>query len=285
MKQKLAAYWGFGGAVAVTVAALAIPLPISTRFLLMVLAALFSMAGVAYTLPRLLERTALSPEGERVVETILEDVRDDLQDIKHRTITSTHLMIALTALLSIAFAWLVLFHAKLGAKWGPIPVLIPAAVAVWAATDRMLKSHWYRLRRVRTPFWVFAIPLAGMLISTPLGIYMTEPLEYGGSTAYERAAAAQPAPAGYDYRSTRANHVYLNYIPNGTGWLNVGSAFDSCDGDACGIILLAIALIIIALVLICGSALIPHFWVLAGFTFLTLMGVMAIRELRVRPES
>jgi hypothetical protein len=33
------------------------------------------------------------------------------------------------------------------------------------------------------------------------------------------------------------------------------------------------------------SLLIPYFWILAGFTFLTIMGMIAVRELRVRPRT
>jgi hypothetical protein len=44
-------------------------------------------------------------------------------------------------------------------------------------------------------------------------------------------------------------------------------------------------LVVVAVLLIMGSVLIPHFWVLAGFTFLTIMGMIAVRELRVRPRS
>ena len=61
--------------------------------------------------------------------------------------------------------------------------------------------------------------------------------------------------------------------------------FGLADSDEGAIILLIILLVIVVVVLILGSCAIPHFWVLAGFVLLTCMGMIALRELRVRPED
>jgi hypothetical protein len=280
MKRKVLAFGAVVGAAVVVAAAFAFPLSLNLRFLLVLAAALLSTTGLALYFPTVLEKVTLPPEAERIVDTLLVEIQDDIEDIKQRTLTPTHLMVLLTALLSAGFIGLVFHYAKLGAKWGPIPVLIPTAAAVYAAAFRMRKSTWFRDRHFRTPLWVFLIPLAGILISTWLGIYMTEPLEYGGSTAHERAAAAQPQGDDYGYTGTRARFYWLDLFPDGA-WLDIGS----CDGDACIILILAVVLIIVAVILIVGSAAIPHFWVLAGFTLLTCMGMIALRELRVRPDT
>jgi hypothetical protein len=278
MKRKVLAFGAVVGAAVVVAGAFALPISFNARFLLVLIAALFSTTALALYFPAVLEKVTLPPEAERIVDTLLVEIEDDIEDIKQRTFTPTHLMVLLTVLLSVGFIGLVLSYSKLGAKWGPIPVLIPTAAAIFAAVFRMGKSTWFRYRHFRTPLWVFLIPLAGILISTSLGIYMTEPLEYGGSSAHQRAVAGQPRADEYGYTGTRARFYWLDLFPDGA-WLDV----DSCDGEACLILLLALILVVVAIVLIVGSAAIPHFWVLAGFTFLTCLGMIALRELRVRP--
>ncbi len=278
MKPKVLAYGAIIGTAVVVTAAFVLPISFNARFLLVLTVALFSTTGLALCYPTVLEKVTLPPAAERIVDALLVEIEDDIEDIRQRAVTPTHLMFLLTVLLSVGFAWLVLDYSKLGAMWGPIPVLVVTAAAAFVAAFRMGKSTWFRYRHFRTPLWVFLIPLAGILISTPVGIYMTEPLEYGGSTAHERSVAGQPGANEHGYTGTRARFYWLDLFPDGA-WLDVGS----CDDEACLILFLAIVLIVVAIVLIVGSAAIPHFWVLAGFTFLTCMGMIALRELRVRP--
>ena len=54
-----------------------------------------------------------------------------------------------------------------------------------------------------------------------------------------------------------------------------------CDGDACAV-LLVIGLIILTFVLVIGSAMIPHFWLLSGSILLGIMVLIAIHDLRIR---
>ena len=50
-----------------------------------------------------------------------------------------------------------------------------------------------------------------------------------------------------------------------------------CDGEGC----LVLILIVIVIVCVVASMFIPHFWVVAGHLLLTIMALMAIRELLV----
>jgi hypothetical protein len=170
----------------------------------------------------------------------------------------------MTALASVLFCYLLLAYRKLGATWAGVPVLVFAAAAVPLTIVIMAGSTWFRVRRVRTPARAFLIPLAGIVIATGLGIYRTEPLEPGGSTAYQRSAAGGERTSSADsYWATRGFFHILD--------LDLGAMMSS-------------ALLIVAVVLILGATAIPHFWVFAGFVFLTCMGMIALRELRVRPE-
>jgi hypothetical protein len=282
MKQKLLAFGSIAGAALLAVAAFALPLPPTPRFFLFLLGGLTSTTGFLLCFPTVLERTTLPRELETLVDTLVEDFADDIEDIRQPRITSTHFAVVMTMLASSPFFWFVLHYAKLGAKWGSIPVLIPTVIAVFVAVFVMGQSKWFQYRRFRTPPWVFLIPLAGLVISTGLGIHMTEPLEYRGSTAHERAQARVGGPQEYDYTATRAYYYDLGDIFYlGDGSSDLISDLD-CDDEACLILLLVVVLIVVTIALIVGSAAIPHFWVLAGFTLLTVMGMIALRELRVR---
>jgi hypothetical protein len=56
----------------------------------------------------------------------------------------------------------------------------------------------------------------------------------------------------------------------------------SCDDDACVAIVLIVALVVITLVMVIGSAFIPHFWVLSGMVFLAILTIITIHEIRIR---
>ena len=58
----------------------------------------------------------------------------------------------------------------------------------------------------------------------------------------------------------------------------------SCHDDICGV-LLVIALIVLTFVLVIGSALIPHFWLLSGSILISIMALIAIHDLRIRRAS
>jgi len=46
-----------------------------------------------------------------------------------------------------------------------------------------------------------------------------------------------------------------------------------------------IALIVLTFVLVIGSALIPHFWLLSGSILISIMALIAIHDLRIRRAS
>ena len=70
--------------------------------------------------------------------------------------------------------------------------------------------------------------------------------------------------------STRSDGFFLNFLDVGGDAL---SGLD-CDDEGCLVILL-VAVVVIAVI---ASAFIPHFWVVATTLLLTLMAVVALRE-------
>jgi len=56
----------------------------------------------------------------------------------------------------------------------------------------------------------------------------------------------------------------------------------SCDDEECVLIYLAIILVIVVIVSVAASAVIPHFWVVGVLLMVTLMAVIAARELLYR---
>ncbi|MEM9820589.1 MAG: hypothetical protein AAF985_05935 [Bacteroidota bacterium] len=65
-------------------------------------------------------------------------------------------------------------------------------------------------------------------------------------------------------------------------WVELGAVFESLDEssdhESGGEILIFIVLIIAILILACGSALIPHFWVIAMIINLRMIAMLVYRE-------
>jgi F0F1-type ATP synthase assembly protein I len=284
MRQQITAFGAVSVAALLATSAFAFPLALGTRFFLLVAAGLCSTTGFVLYFPTWLDKATLPLPAQRLVDRVMVEVEDDIEAARQCRITTTHGMALATLVLSIVFVALVLAYAKLDATWGGIPVLIPTAIAIFFAIFVMTQSRWYRRRSFRTPAGTFLVPLAGIVVATSLGIYMTEPLEAGGSSAYQRATASGGPAAAYDYSATRAYWIYLDWFTPGSTEAGIPNIdIGSCDGDECLVLLLIIALVVVTVSLVVGSILIPHFWVLAGFTLLTIMGMIALRELRVRP--
>ncbi len=227
------------------------------------------MAGSILAFSRLLDRM-VTP----LVEEVHKDIEDDLQDLKARRFTSTHVMVIMVVLSLVAFAFFVFRFHKVEAAWGPVPVIVPAFIGLLVLAYFIPRTRWFRFYRDRTPMWVFLIPVIGLVLSTWLGLAKAEDMHV------LRQPATQPA-------------VYNNVQPSGLFLQSAGNVSDfafsfdlpDCDGDACGTIFLVIALIVLVLVLVIGSAYIPHFWILSGTILLGIMLLIAIHDLRLRPES
>lgn len=223
------------------------------------------MTGTVLIFSRLLDRT-VNP----LVEEIHKDIEDDIRDLKERRFTNTHGMIFIIGAAVILFSFFVFRFHKVEAMWGPIPVVIPTFICMAALAWFLPRSYWFREWTDYTPMWIFLIPTFGFILSVWLGLANTENMEVLRASSIESVS----------YNTTRdMGNVFLS-----TGDVtDFGfSGLSGCDDDVCGVILLVIGLVILTLVLVIGSAYIPHFWLLSGSILVGIMLLIAIHDLRIR---
>jgi len=204
-----------------------------------------------------------------IAENLATDVEDDIKDLAELRPTTTIMICAITSLIAMVFALLVFRFHKLEAHWGWFPVGI-ATIAICATiTFMIVRTDWFQDKSFRTPFWVYLIPMIGIVVSTYLGIIRTEDVG--------RLNFAQPSD-GYTFA------YQPNYFWQGSSDGGESTSFEvpECSGKNCGYVYLVIFLVVLTIVLIIGSAFIPHFWLLAGGIFITIMVIISIHELRVR---
>lgn len=203
------------------------------------------------------------------IEEFPQLVEDDIHSLRSGRITATHLFGAVTLIALFIEAALLIWYRKENASWGPLNVLVVALVVVMSTLFFSLRSKWFQIREFRLSPTIFVIPAAGWLICAMIGVRYAEPIEYGGLSPMERSQLVRSE--GY-WASTRAGTAFL--LDNSDG---VGSAMldMDCDGEGC----LAVLLLIVVAACIFASANVPHFWVVATALLLTLMVVIALREL------
>jgi hypothetical protein len=203
------------------------------------------------------------------IEEMTELLEDDAEALFQGRLTPTHFMVAATIVTAIILSAVLVWYKKWEASWGPMNVLVVSAVMVAITLILGIKSQWFQDRRRRFGRRVFLIPLAGLVLSVGLGLYSTEPKEFGGRT---RNSGFQSEAARWS--ASRASEGRFLGIA-------IGNSLDivdiDCDGEAC----LVLFLVLIAVVCVVSSAFIPHFWVLAGHLLLTIMALIALRELLV----
>jgi hypothetical protein len=81
----------------------------------------------------------------------------------------------------------------------------------------------------------------------------------------------------YSYVGSRAYYITRQYLNNGP---TPEITFPDCDDEACAYLFLAMLFILLTTILVAGSALIPHMWVLSCLVLLTLIALLALHEIR-----
>ena len=138
-------------------------------------------------------------------------------------------------------------------------------------------TDWFHDQHFRTDFWKFLVPLVGVFISTLLGIFRTEDLQH-------LSFNDTPYTEGYTYTYVFYDNMpYVAELAVDVLDTSGGVSIPSCDD--CGSVLVLLFIIGVTLLLVTGSAFIPNFWVFAGIAFVCLLGVITIRELRVRGRA
>lgn len=226
------------------------------------------VTGSILAFSRLLDRL-VSP----VAEELHKDIEDDIQDLKELRITNTIWMIVLTGIALLAFSFFAFRFHKVEAMWGPIPVVVPTFIGLVLLAWFIPRSRWFRKYKIYTPMWIFLIPTIGLILTVGFGLGKTENL----------GMISSPPQRAIDYNSYQYTGFILQEAGDLGSWgLNLD--IPDCDGDAC-VVFLVIGLVVLVFVLVVGSALIPHFWLLSGSIMLGIMALIAIHDLRIRRSS
>lgn len=212
-----------------------------------------------------------------VLDEIHKDLEDDIQDVKERRITNTFWMIIIVGIAALTFSFFVLRFDKLEAMWGPIPVVLPTIVGVLFLIWYIPRTLWFLDFDVYTPMLVFLIPTIGFVITLVIGLTKTENLN-------PIMVARQES---IEYNANQSDGSFF-LIAARMGVSIFEADIPMCSGDDCGIFLviaLLVLAIILTIVLVIGSAFIPHFWLFSGSILLSIMVFIVIHDLRVRRAS
>jgi phosphatidylserine synthase len=221
-----------------------------------------------------------------------ESMRDDIDDIVNGRPTGTQFAVVTTLVSLAAVVYLIFAYDKWFSAWGIFNVVVVAVVASAFSCFMITQTEWFQDQDFHTPLRIFLVLTVAFVLCAWVGIFMTEPMEFGGQTAYQSATgtpvqeqntttAVSSQKKEYDFTHTRA-HVYFFNTGGSTTSTSSGSSISApkCSGKGCdGYALLLV--ILLAFVLIICSALIPHFWVLACILLLSIMFTFALHELRV----
>lgn len=207
----------------------------------------------------------------RALSELEASLEDDVEDLGAGKLTVPWLMFFTTLAVCIVFGLMVLRFHKLESMWGPLPVALAAFVAMVITMGIVASSKWFKNPSFRIPFVVYLIPVAGIILATYLGVSNTEDVRQ----------------LDFRYQNSGYHYVYAGrpmYI-FGSGSSSSGStSTPQCKGKGCGMAFLVVALVVLTIVLVVGSATIPHFWLVAGGIFLTMMCMLTVRELMIKPK-
>jgi hypothetical protein len=237
----------------------------SFHLIILAAPAVIFLVGLLFLFTDLLE-TSLGIRDE--IKELPKLLEDDVEALVHGSLKWTHIIVVATIVTAIMLSGILIWYRKWEASWGPVNIFVVSAVMVAIALVVGIRSQWFQVRRRRTRWWAFLIPLAGLILSVGLGLYSTEPKEFG------RQTRTNGFPSEADrWSANRASQITILGIEIGD---NLDMDID-CDGEEC----LLLLLILVAIVCVVASAFIPHFWVLAGHLLLTIMALIALRELLV----
>jgi hypothetical protein len=246
-------------------------LPVETWRITFILALVLLTITSTVLIPGVLLPNITSPHPEFLTD----DLEDEWTELRQRTVSRPHVLLLGGMISALTYLWSVFYFGKpANAFWfGWMPVGLAAIGLSLVMFAFVRRTGWYNNRFYRTPTWVMLVAFAGFASALFLGIFMTEQV---APTQNDQSLTAKNE-VDYGYVGTRAYSTTRQY-------LNFGPApeitFPDCDGDACAYVFLAMLFILLTLILVAGSALIPHMWVLSCLVLLTLIALLALHEIR-----
>ena len=246
-------------------------LPVETWRVIFILALVLLTITSTVLIPGLLLPNSTSPHPEFLTD----DLEDEWAELRQRTVSRPHILLLGGLISALTYVWCVFYYGKpTNAFWfGWMPVGVAAISLSLVLFAFVRRTDWYNNRFYRTPTWVMLIAFAGFALALFLGIFMTEQAPPAGN---DQSLTAERG-VDYGYVGTRAYYItrqYLNFGPTPE------IAFPDCDDEACAYIFLAMLFILLTVILVAGSALIPHMWVLSCLVLLTLIVLLALHEIR-----
>lgn len=207
---------------------------------------------------------------KETIEELPESLSDDLEAIKSGQVTFpvTATMFSIIAL--IWEIWLIFFFRKWNAEWFGVSVLLISTIVAIGTAILCFRSEWFQDRYERLSKRIFIIPAVGFAICALLGSYYAEPQGYGQLSPLEQDMLARSEQYSQESRGSQ-----FFYMMGRSASSSSSSIEFDCDEEGC----LVILLMIIVIVSVIGSALIPHFWLLATMLLLTIMLMVSLREL------
>jgi MFS family permease len=246
-------------------------LPIETWRVTFILALVLLTITSTVLIPGLLLPNITSPHPEFLTD----DLEDEWTEMRQRTVSRPHILLLGGVISALAYLWCVFYYGKpANAYWfGWVPVGVAAIGLSLLLFAFARRTDWYNNRFYRTPTWVMLVAFAGFALALFFGIFMTEQV----APAQNDQSLAVANDVDYGYVGTRAYYItrqYLNFGPTPQ------ITFPDCDDEACAYLFLAILFILLTVILVAGSALIPHMWVLSCLVLLTLIALLALHEIR-----
>lgn len=189
-------------------------------------------------------------------------------------IWKTALFGGLMLLLSGIWLYLFMYYEKFDAEWfGGVKVIYISTLAAFLVALALANFRWFQNRFRSAPVKMFAIVAVGLILSTMLGIYFTEPAG--------RTSMSDEEYSYNDYSRSRAG-IYYYYLFVDTADVAAGTSIPDIDLEGEGVVILF--LIVLVVFLVVASIFISHFWVLSGVVLITIMGMFVYREITSEPE-
>jgi hypothetical protein len=246
-------------------------LPVETWRVTFILALVVLTITSTVLIPGLLLPNITSPHPEFLTD----DLEDEWTEMRQWTVSRPHILLLGGVISALTYLWCLFYYGKpANAFWfGWVPVGVAAIALSLVLFAFARRTGWYNNRYYRTPTWVMLVAFAGFASALFLGIFMTEQ----APPAQNEQSLTAENDVDYGYVGTRAYYITRQY-------LNIGPTpeitFPDCDDEACAYIFLAMLFILLTVILVAGSALIPHMWVLSCLVLLTLIALLALHEIR-----
>ncbi len=206
-------------------------------------------------------------------------LQDDVEALRQGRITGPHMLAAALICMVCAETYLLIHFDKWEAQWGSFNVLLLGLIVAVIGAVLLIKTRWFQYRPIRTPGWIIATPLIAFVICALLGVYYAEP--------GKRARGENYSGSDYRWTDTRGSRTGIadTWLYSDTGDTLSWIGMPDCDGDECGYLVLGLVILLVAIICVIGSALIPHFWIVATLLLLAIVMVQTARELIFSPHK